>query len=93
MSDFFYLKVMGVVAVVIVSGVVGGLVVKDSAPGEFDRICYQHNPNWTYQADSAQYWNSTLNITCQQRIEADKTLGTVHEWEKQAELQLKEVEQ
>lgn len=64
-----------------------------SPVGEFDKICYQHNPNWTYQEDSALYWNNSLNISCEEEVRFENGLGlTEVEWRSRAELQLEEVD-
>lgn len=73
----------------------GGIAIgqADSVTGEFDKICYEHNPNWSYEQDSVQYWNDTLSINCVESVVDEESLFNGTEKQVQDTLELTEVKQ
>lgn len=92
MSDAVF--VICCVGIIVVGGV--GFMLDspiDSPVGEFDKICYSHDPDWRYQTGSALYWNDSLSIECEENVQFKSGLGlNKSEWRTQAELQLTEVD-
>lgn len=92
MSDYLFFGGVAVVVVAVLTGVFFGANLQ--TPGsELDKICYSHDPDWSYKHGSALYWNQTLSFDCVGPVVTgtDAFGFNVTEKQVQATLELEEV--